>query len=43
MGLFRRKLTLRRLLYVTRIAGVSIVCLVVVTGIVELVDYLAAR
>lgn len=43
VGLFRRKLTLRRLLYVTRIAGAAIVCLVVVTGIVELVDYLAAR
>ncbi len=39
VGMFRRLLTLRRILYVTRIAGAIIVGLVVVTGIVELIEH----
>lgn len=42
VGLFRKMLTLRRLLYVTRIAGAIIVGLVVITGIVELLEHFSA-
>lgn len=42
VGLFRRKLTLRRLLYINRIAGAAIVGLVVMTGIVEIIEHISA-
>lgn len=42
VGLFRKMLTLRRLLYVTRIAGAIIVGLVVITGIVEILEHFSA-
>ncbi|MBQ2322344.1 MAG: hypothetical protein II375_07290, partial [Bacteroidales bacterium] len=43
VGIFRKMLTLRRLLYVTRIAGAIIVGLVVVTGVVEILGHLSAN
>lgn len=42
VGLFRKKLTMRRLLYVNRIAGAMIVLLVVVAMVSKLAEYLAA-
>lgn len=42
VGFFRKKLTLRRLLYVNRIAGGMIVMLVIVAFISEVVKYLTA-
>ena len=42
VGFFRKKLTLRRLLYVNRIAGGMIVMLVIVAFISEIVKYLTA-
>lgn len=43
VGLFRRMLTLRRLLYITRIAGAIIIGLVAISGIVEIVDHISAH
>lgn len=42
VGLFRRKLTLRRLLYINRIAGAAIIGLVIMAGIVEAIEYISA-
>lgn len=42
VGLFRKKITLRRLLHINRIAGAMIVLLVVVALISELLELLAA-
>lgn len=42
IGMFRKKLTLRRLLYVNRIAGAAIVVLVAVAIVSELIELLAA-
>lgn len=42
VGLFRRKLTLRRLLYINRIAGALIVVLVIVAAISEIIKHLSA-
>lgn len=42
VGYFRKKLTVRRLLYINRIAGAAIVALVIISLIVETVDYLTA-
>lgn len=42
VGLFRKKLTLRRLLYVNRIAGATIVGLVVIAAIVEIIETMSA-
>lgn len=42
VGFFRRKLTLRRLLYINRIAGAAIVGLVIMAGIVEVIEYISA-
>lgn len=43
VGIFRKMLTLRRLLYVTRAAGAIIVGLVVMTGVVEIIGHFSAN
>ncbi len=42
VGFFRKKITLRRLLYINRIAGAMIVILVVIAAISELLEILTA-
>ncbi len=42
VGLFRKKITLRRLLYINRIAGALIVTLVIIAAISEILDFLTA-